>query len=117
MPLLIFLLKIVHWAIVIYILTGWMVASAQWLGVYLVLVPIIVIHWRLNDNSCIINNIETLLITGKWRNESNPEEGGFVHTSFLKVFGWAPPARVFDQLIYVLMSVFWAAAYIRWRVM
>lgn len=115
MPLLIFLLKVFHWIIVIYILTGWLASSVQWLMVYLVFVPIIVIHWRLNDNSCIINNIETLLVTGKWRNENNPEEGGFVHTTFLKVLGWAPPARVFDHLIYVLMVVLWLAAYIRWR--
>lgn len=115
MPLLIFLLKVFHWIIVIYILTGWLASSVQWLMVYLVFVPIIVIHWRLNDNSCIINNIETLLVTGKWRNENNPEEGGFVHATFLKVLGWAPPARVFDQLIYVLMVVLWLAAYIRWR--
>lgn len=93
MPLLIFLLKVFHWIVVLYGLTGWMAGTTQWLMVYLIFVPIMVVHWRFNDNSCIINNIETLLVTGKWRNEHNPEEGGFVHTAFLRVFGWAPPVR------------------------
>lgn len=78
MPLLILVLKIFHWFIVIYNLTGWLAPTEQGVLVYLVFVPIMVIHWRLNNNSCIINNIETWLTTGNWRNENNPEEGCFV---------------------------------------
>lgn len=70
-----------------------MATSALWLLAYLVLVPIMVIHWLFHDNSCIINNIETLLTKGKWRNENNPEEGGFVLSAIYKVLGWAPRAR------------------------
>lgn len=115
MNLLILALKTFHWIIVLYGVTGWLSPSEGWLIFYLVFVPIMVLHWRFNDNSCFINNIETWLLTGKWRNEQNPEEGGFFHTTLLRVLGWAPPVKVMDQLIYTMMAVFWIAGYVRWR--
>jgi hypothetical protein len=115
MPLLILALKTLHWIIVLYGVSGWLSPNEGWLIVYLVFVPIMVIHWRFNDNSCILNNIETWLLTGKWRNKHNPEEGGFVHTTLLRVLGWAPSARVMDQVIYGLMAAVWIVGYVRLR--
>lgn len=115
MKAIIFPLKIVHWVVVVYNLTGWLAASQAWLMAYLVFVPIMVIHWRLNNNTCILNNVETWIESGKWRNEGNPEEGAFVHTALQRALGWAPPKKLFDQLIYVVMLILWTVAYFKWR--
>lgn len=112
---LIFPLKVFHWVVVVYNLTGWLATSATWLTVYLVFVPIMVIHWRLNNNSCILNNVESWIETGKWRDEANLEEGAFVRTAVLKILGWAPSEKVFDRLIYVLMAALWTVAFVKWR--
>ena len=111
----VFLLKILHWVLVGFALVGWLATSEAWLLAYLIYVPLMVIHWSFNENSCIVNNIETWFLTGKWRNEHNPEEGAFVRTALLRVFGWAPPEKAFDLFIRLLMIATWSIAFFKWR--
>lgn len=111
----VFLLKILHWVLVGFALVGWLATSAPWLLAYLIYVPLMVIHWSFNENSCIVNNFETWLMTGKWRNQHNPEEGAFVRTALIRVIGWAPPEKAFDIFIRLLMIATWSVAYLKWR--
>ena len=111
----VFLLKILHWVLVGFALVGWLATSEPWLLTYLIYVPLMVIHWSFNENSCIVNNFETWLMTGKWRNQHNPEEGAFVRTALVRVIGWAPPEKAFDIFIRLLMIATWSAAYLKWR--
>lgn len=108
-------LKGLHWVLVGFALVGWLATSEPWLLVYLIYVPLMVIHWSFNENSCIVSNFETYLLTGKWRNEHNPEEGAFVRTALLRVFGRAPPEKAFDVFIRVLMIATWSTAFFKWR--
>ena len=109
------LLKILHWVLVGFALVGWLATSEPWLLAYLIYVPLMVIHWSFNENSCIVSNFETWLLTGKWRNEHNPEEGAFVRTALVRVLGWAPPEKAFDIFIRLLMIATWSAAFFKWR--
>jgi len=65
-----------HFAVMLYIVTGWLVPWNPALGVYLVFIPGVFVQWQVNKDTCILNNIEGWLRTRKWRNkEVNPEEG------------------------------------------
>ena len=43
---------------------------------YLLLLPAIMAQWYVNHGSCVMNNFESWLRSGRWRDPSNPEEGG-----------------------------------------
>lgn len=112
---LILFLKVFHWVLVGFALLGWMATSEPWLLAYLIYVPLMVIQWSFNENSCIVNNFETWLLTGRWRNEYNPEEGAFVRTTLVRALGWAPSAKAFDIFVRILMLITWGLAFFRWR--
>lgn len=109
-PLIINVLQTLHWFVVGYSLLGWLANSKLLLTVYLIYLPALMIQWFFNKNSCVINNIESKLKTGNWRIEGNPEEGGFVKTALLRIFGWAPSDMVFEVLIRSVMVVLWFVA-------
>jgi hypothetical protein len=109
--LIISVLKILHWVLVVYSLVGWLPSSSAWLMVYLIYVPVMVGHWHLNQNVCIVNTIESKLMTGQWRApDENPEEGGFVRANFEKWFGIEVDARAYDIGIRVLLGILWLVA-------
>jgi hypothetical protein len=66
---------IVHVLPLLYVLSGWGAPSRAALVVYLVFLPAMFLQWRLNKNSCVLNNIESLIRTGRWRDPQNREEG------------------------------------------
>ena len=50
--------RVVHYLLVVVVLLGWLPEDVSWLLSYIVLLPLIAIQWRLNDNSCILTNLE-----------------------------------------------------------
>lgn len=109
-PAILLVLQAAHWVIVAYSLLGWLANSKAGLVFYMIYLPALMVQWYFNQNSCIINNVESKLKTGTWRIEGNPEEGAFVHTALVKVFGWAPSEKAFDVFIRVLMVALWFVA-------
>jgi hypothetical protein len=95
-----------HFAMMIYILAGWAVPFRPALWFYVFFIPSVVLQWRVNKNTCILNNIETMIRTGKWRNIRNTEEGGWLWTLARKLTGWNIPHFAMDIFIYSLMGTF-----------
>lgn len=99
-----------HLAIVLFAVVGWL---APWRGLlifYLCYLPLLPVQWQFNRTSCILNNIETWLRTGRWRNPSNPEEGAFLLRLIESVLGLHPTMRQMDVIIHALLGVFWLLA-------
>lgn len=92
MKLLISFFQVFHWVIVGTVVSGWTFLDGGWLLAYLIFLPAMIIQWRLNQDTCIINNIESWLTTGSWRNEENEEEGACVKTTIERVIGVELPA-------------------------
>ena len=67
-----------HLGIMLFIMLGWIVPFDAALLAHLILVPVILGIWYLNDCSCPLNNIESYLLKGLWRDPDNREEGSFV---------------------------------------
>ena len=58
---------LLHFLPLIYIVTGWL---SPWRGAlifYLAFLPAIFLQWKLNNSTCVLNNIESLIRTGRWR--------------------------------------------------
>ena len=97
-----------HFLPVIYVVTGWL-ATARWaLVVYLVFLPAMFLQWRLNEDSCVLNNVESLIRTGRWRNPSNREEGAWLRTLVNENTGWNLSRRQVDTFINAVLAVMWA---------
>src|SRR4029077_7262895 len=98
-----------HFAVMIYIVTGWLVPVSAALIVYLCFLPAVAIQWQFNKNSCVLNNIESLIRSGHWRDPHNKEEGAWLLTLATNVFGYPFKAWHIDVFTYALLVVLWSA--------
>jgi hypothetical protein len=101
------ILRGVHYAILAWGIAGWAVPSAPWLIAYLAAMPVIALQWLLNKNTCVLNNIETWLSTGRWRDPADAQQGGFIAGLIESASGWRPSPRAADLMSYGLLGLFW----------
>ena len=99
-----------HFAVMILVVGGWAVPFHGFLLFYLVFVPLMAIHWQVNRNSCVLNNIESFLRYGTWRSERNTEEGAWLLTLIRNVTGIALKPWHTDLLTYGVLAALWLAA-------
>ena len=97
-----------HLAILVFIILGWVVPVNAVLWAHLVLVPLILGIWYLNDCSCPLNNIESYLLKGLWRDPDNREEGSFVVVVVEQYLGMQPTQKQMDMITYGIMGLAWA---------
>lgn len=101
-----------HFAILLGIVGGWLLPWHSALVIYLVFVPLMVMQWQFNAQSCVLNNIEGWLRTGKWRNkEVNPEEGAWLLTLVTNATGLKVTAFQIDLLTNVGLAALWLLAF------
>ena len=103
---------LLHIAVLVYILIGW--ALPVGVTIYVVFLPLMVLHWRLNQNSCALNNLETLIRTGRWRDPNNSEEGGWLKTLIGGATGLELTVRQTDLISYVLIAGLWGLGLWHW---
>jgi hypothetical protein len=94
-----------HIAILLYIVTGWLLRPT--LIFYLVLLPAVVLHWRFNSNACILNNLENLIRSGRWRDPENREEGVWLQTLIRNATGASLSTGQTDLVTYGATAVLW----------
>ena len=104
---------LLHIAVMVFIVAGWALPPRSVLLFYLVFVPAVTLHWQCNRGTCVLNNLESLIRTGRWRNASNPEEGAWLRTLLKDTLGLQLPAIYFDALIYGALLAFWGLAGVR----
>ncbi|HKD22915.1 MAG TPA: hypothetical protein VKB71_12950 [Rhizomicrobium sp.] len=108
-----------HFAVMLFIVLGALLPWRAALVFYLVFIPGVFLQWQVNKDSCILNNTETWLRTGRWRNkEANPEEGVWVLTLARNVTGIAFSEAQINVLIYGVLVLGWFLALARlvWRI-
>jgi len=99
-----------HLVVGAYICLGWILSSPWTLPFYLLLLPAIMTQWYVNQGSCVMNNIESLLRSGRWRDPSNPEEGGWLLMLCQWLFRARPHPVVLDRVCYAAVLVLWLLA-------
>ena len=94
-------------ALVFFGLLGWLIPQAHWLIAPLLFIPGLLLVWLVNDNACPLNNLETWLTTGRWRDRANVEEGGFLRSVVARYLGLELSERVMNRIIYGMMALVW----------
>ena len=102
-----------HFVVMIYILVGWAAPSRAGLIFYEVFLPAVAVQWWFNQNSCVLNNLESKIRTGSWRSRANPEEGAWLLTLLRRWFGVPATPFQIEVLTYSVLAVLWAIAL--WR--
>ena len=103
---------LLHIAILVYILIGWALPAG--VGFYLVFLPLMVLHWRLNQNSCALNNLESLIRSGRWRDPRNVEEGAWLKALIRAAIGVDLSVQQTDLISYVLLVGLWGLGLWHW---
>jgi hypothetical protein len=99
---------LIHIAILIYVTTGWAVPGRGWLILYLIFLPSMFLHWKLNGGACALNNLENWLRCRRWRApQSNREEGAWLRTLLSDTTGIALSRGRMDAIIYSAITLFW----------
>ena len=98
-----------HWLLVLYALIGWLWPSGDaWRLVYAIYIPAIMVQWWVNKGVCIINNIENLVLHGKWRSPvENPTEGAFVLSNIERLTGLTISYLTYNVLLHLLLTGLW----------
>jgi hypothetical protein len=105
---------LVHIAVLVYVVLGWVAPLRAWLLVYLIFLPAMVLHWRVNRDACILNNLENWLRFRRWRApETNREEGAWLRTLLADATGIALSRGRMDAVIYGAVGLFWLLALAR----
>jgi hypothetical protein len=107
-----------HFVIMLYIVFGWVVPWRPSLIFYLVFLPLVVSQWQFNKNSCVLNNLESFVRTGQWRDPTNHEEGAWLHTLAQNAIGLQVTKFQTDVFIYCGMGALWclgAAHFFYWK--
>jgi hypothetical protein len=97
-----------HFAIMIFIVAGWLMPSRTGLIAYLMFLPGVMVQWRFNKNSCVLNNVESFLRSGSWRSPANAEEGAWLGTLARSTLGIEPTPLQIDIFTYAVMALFWS---------
>jgi hypothetical protein len=98
-----------HFAVMIFIVAGWGIPLRPVLIFYLCFLPLVTIQWQFNKNTCVLNNIESLLRFGTWRAEQNAEEGAWLMTLIRNLTGIQLKPWQVDLITYGIMSLLWIA--------
>jgi hypothetical protein len=105
---------LVHILVLIVVLLGWIWPRPAWLIFYLIFLPAMIVHWKLNRDACMLNNLENWLRHRRWRApESNREEGAWLRTLLADATGIAWTRGRMDAVIYGTMSLLWLLALAR----
>ena len=99
---------LIHVAVLIYVILGWAPAEPLWLIVYLIFLPLMVLHWKFNSDACVLNNLENWLRHRRWQApDTNREEGAWLRTLLADVAGVMLTRARMDTVIYGATAVFW----------
>jgi hypothetical protein len=105
---------LVHILVLIVIVLGWAWPEPHWLIAYLIFLPAMFLHWKLNRDACILNNLENWLRHRRWRApEANREEGAWLRTLLADATGISLTRARMDAVIYEAIGVFWLVALAR----
>ena len=96
-----------HVAIMVVIVVGWTIPLRAALVFYLVFLPAVALHWRINRNSCVLNNFESLIRSGRWRDPTNREEGKWLLTLVHDVTGLEFTPAQMDGFTYGVLALLW----------
>ncbi len=101
-----------HLAVMAYVLVGWTSNSRIGLLVYLLFLSAINLQWLFNRGSSLLNNLDTYLRIGHWRDARNTDEGAFLQNLVKWATGFSASKVQIMIPVYLLMVLLWRAAFL-----
>ena len=99
---------LIHIAVLACVVLGWVIPGRAWLIFYLIFLPAMILHWKLNRDACILNNLENWMRHRRWRApQTNREEGAWLRTLLSDATGIGLSKSQMDAVIYGALTLFW----------
>jgi hypothetical protein len=114
MELLADIIRLIHYLVVIFVLTAHSLLPIEYIKYYLLFVILIFLDWNDMDGQCILTKLEFYFRTGKW-NQGAPTEGGpeFFRPIFNKLFKKNLTTIEGDRLNNFIFIICWGIAFFR----
>jgi hypothetical protein len=121
------LIHFIHWAFLVFVLSGWIFPWDLSLWLHATMIPGLILHWRTNENRCILTelehkfkNVEEKLFSGVGAASSSQmpitvefeparaQQGQFIKSAWERFFGHTPSDELLSGVIYGIMGLVWA---------
>lgn len=110
------LVQWIHWAVLIFVLTAWFWPWTAAVWVHAVFVPIMLIHWKTNENRCVLSDLEEKFKSGAGASSIErvqAEESQFIRMACTKIFGKAPSDEALDNINWIVSGLVWVLSVLR----
>ncbi len=104
-------IRLLHHAIVLFVLFAWALPLPELWAVHIIFIPLMIVQWKLNKDMCLLSNLEhALLGNGFYPQE---EEVSFVKSLLARFIDPLPSDRLIEAGMYLLMAVSWTISWLR----
>ncbi len=100
-------IHLTHWVVLLFVLLAWMSPWPALLWLHVVFVPGMIIHWRTNNNRCVLTELEEKYKVRAGTIAIEDEEAQFVRSIWLRAVGSEPSERLLKALYYGLPALAW----------
>ncbi len=94
-----------HVAILIFVILGWTTNDTVFLIFHMLLVPAIILQWKINQGRCFLTDLEHYLNGELEYSLEKNENTGFVHKLILKYTKTNPNQAQVLKLMYFIMTI------------
>lgn len=112
----------IHWIFLVFVLFGWLLPWQPVWIVHLLVVPGLILHWRTNNNRCVLTEMEERLKQANGsassaqaaiKSDEDVVEGQFIKGVIERLTGQVPSETFMTSLIYGVMVVVWLLSLVR----
>lgn len=102
--------RAVHLCVLLFIISGPCLPGQATRVAHLLLIPVLFVHWRLNDERCVLTEWESALDVAR---AVKPVPGGFVKSILSKIVRELPPDKVIKRWFHGILIGSWLASLAR----
>ena len=107
------IIHLIHYLLVIFILSGWLFSANIILTSHVILIPIIILHWKTNRGRCILTEIEGALRRVEKKIDKKNEQESFVKKFLAKFFDPLPSDEKIKAAIYISIWSSWTISLLK----
>lgn len=102
-------LRFLHLAILLFVLLGWLAPWRNILLLHAAFVPLMILHWKTNNDTCCLTSVEQQLRGSHRENTA----GSFIKSILLVFFVSLPPDSVIQRYLYLTLFTTWGVGVLR----
>ncbi|MGB3533189.1 MAG: DUF2784 family protein [Microcoleaceae cyanobacterium] len=109
--ILINILKSLHLSFLIFVILGQFSPYLLLCKLHLIVIPLMILQWQLNQGTCILTNIENALQQNS--SEKQQQQGQFIKSLLSRCFNPLPSDKMIKISIYSIIMIAWSISAIR----